>query len=191
MTEAYDADLETQLMILDGPLGEMQQVRERERAAKWLLAHAERSYPRLLEAVENGTASLAVIELLPAFNRPESITPLESLLEASERIAWAAGQALARQKGPDALAALRRGVTSTNPDAVVAAADGLWSLGDSAACADLAAQLSRRDHRERYSLVRASGTLGCLSSSQLREISRSDPSPDIRSFAQDLLGRIQ
>lgn len=185
----HDSDLETQIQILESPFGEMPAVRERQRAAEWLLAHADRAYPRLLAMIRDKSAGLAVIELIPEFKRAESIAPLESLLGLPERTAWAAGQALARQSGPDALAALLRGVRRPEPDAVIAAADGLATLGDKAVCSDLQATLEGSSERTRYHIVRAAAALKCLTRTRLQEFALGDSSAEIRALAADFLAR--
>jgi hypothetical protein len=183
----HDPDLDTQIQILESPIGEMPAVRERHRAAEWLLGNADRAYPRLLEMLRNKTASLAVIELIPSFDRAESIAPLESLLHGTERTAWAAGQALARQSGPQALASLLRGLRSSESDAIVAAADGLIARRDREACGDLRAALTTSDDRGRYHVVRSAATLNCLPKSLLQDLAQNDPSEDIRSLAATFL----
>jgi HEAT repeat protein len=189
MAGGLDAEVETQIMLLQSPFGDPPHVRERERAGQWLVTHADRTYQRLLAMVGDATAGPAVVELLPAFGRAESVPALEALLEGPERIAWVAGQALARHSGSEALLALRRAVRGQGADVVIAAADGLAERGDKAACADLAAALGHADQRARYHAVQAAARLACLSRHQLEEIARSDASEDIRALAAEVLGR--
>jgi HEAT repeats len=189
MAENLDAEVETQIMLLQSPFGDSPHVRERERSAQWLVAHPDRAYPRLLTMVRDGTAGPAVVDLLPAFGRAESVPALEVLLAGPERLAWVAGQALARLGGPQALLALRRAVRLNEPNAVIAAAGGLATLNDKAACPDLVAAVGHVDRRVRYHAVQAAGQLRCLTHQQLEALATGDPSEDVRALAADLLAR--
>jgi hypothetical protein len=186
---ADDTDVETQIMLLQSPFGGAPHVRERERAAAWLVSHADQAYPRLLAMLRDGSATPAVIEILPAFDRAESVPALEALLGAADRTAFIAGQALARHTGAEASAALRRGVRRSEPDAAVAAAAGLEARRDAAACPDLIAGMRHADPRVRYQTTRAAIALGCLTRQQLQALSAPDVDDDIRAMASAALAR--
>ena len=186
VTDGRDVELETQVMLLQSPFGDGPHLREREAAARWLLEHADRAYPRLLAMARAGTGP-AVVELLPAFDRVDSVAVLEELLGGPERVAWVAGRALARQRGPEALAALRRGAQLSDPEAAVAAVDGLATRGDRAGCPELAKAAEREDARVRYHAVQAAATLGCLSPAALAALAHDDPDAEVRALAARLL----
>jgi HEAT repeat protein len=187
VVDSTDTELETRIMLLQSPFGDGPHLREREAAAQWLLEHAERAYPRLLALAGTGTAGPAVVELLPAFDRTESVAVLEALLGGPERTAWVAGQGLARQRGPEALAALRRGLRHRDARAVIAAADGLAARGDRTACPDLVEAMGHADARVRYHAVQSAGRVGCLSRASLTALAEEDPDADVRELATKLL----
>jgi hypothetical protein len=186
MSQAADRELETQLLLLQDPHGDPQHQRQRAQAAQWLLAHAERAYPRLLQLARAG--NLSAIDLVPAFARPESVAVLAALLGEPERTAWTAAQALARQPGTAAIEALCTGLRVTSPVSIAAAADGLAARRDPQACAALRAAVSVPDAGARYRVIRAAAELGCLVPSELQKLASDDPSDDIRALASKLLG---
>ncbi len=181
---AEDPDLDTQIALLDSPYGGEPDARERERAAAWLLANSERSYPTLLARASERKAGPASVELLSAFERADSVPVLANLLDADEPIGRAAAQALARHSDPSALAALRKGLNNRGGHAV-RCADALGTRGDAAACAELRAAAAQSDARLRYHAIQAavSPQLGCLSDAEIEEIEASDPDPDVRALA--------
>jgi len=182
-----DTELETQIMLLQSPFGDESHLRGREAAARWLVEQADRAYPRLLAMARAGEAGPAVVELLPAFGRAESVGVLEALLAGPERLAGVAGQALARHHGPEALAALRRAVELGAPEAAVAAADGIATRRDPAACPELTKAATREDARVRYHAVQAAGSLGCFSRAALTTLANQDPDTEVRALAAKLL----
>ena len=177
-----DAEFESRIALLELPLGSDPDVREKERAAEWLLAHAARTYPDLLARVHDGRAGPATVELLGRFDRADSVPALARLLEGDDLRGLAAARALAAHSSPEALAALRESLRSGG-DRAVLAADALGARGDAAACADLEAAARDRDPRLRYHVVQAAGALGCLSGDRLAEIEASDPDADVRALA--------
>jgi HEAT repeat protein len=182
-----DTEVETQLALAESPFGDGPHRRERERAAQWLLEHADRSYPVVLRRLEQGSAGAALVELLPRFDREESIPRLERLLSGPEPPAWAAGQALARQSQPAAGEALRRVLDDADPKVAAIAADGLGTRGDRGDCAALVAHVDSPDARLRYHVVQAAGRLGCLAPADLESLSRADADADVRALAARLL----
>ncbi|HEV7588182.1 MAG TPA: hypothetical protein VGO40_08610 [Longimicrobium sp.] len=180
------AELDAALAALQSPRGGAPDQAAREGARDYLLAHADAAHPRLLALLEEGMAAspLAVVELLPAFGRPESVPALERLVRAgAERTSRVAAEALARHPHAAALAALLGAFSAGTAEAVTAAADGLLARGDPAACHALAAVLDHPDATTRYHVVQAAAGLGCLSAAKRAAIGTSDPDPDIRSLA--------
>jgi HEAT repeat protein len=145
----------------------------------------------LLAILEAGPTSLIaprVIEVLPHFGRPDSIALLESiLLRGVELVSEPAGQALGRIDHPAAAEALRKGLRSTSPLVINAAADG-WMLKDSKApCLDLTALVTHPDPNVRYHAIRAAAKLGCLGANDFKRLESEDTDPDVRALARQLL----
>ena len=182
-----DTEVETQLTLAESPVGGGPHQRERERAAQWLLDHADRSYPVVLARFDQGRAGEALVALLSRFDRHESIPRLERLLSGPEPPAWAAGQALARHSQPAAGEALRRALGHADPKVATIAADALGTRGDRGDCAALVVHVQNPDARLRYHVVQAAGHLGCLARADLESLARSDADADVRALATRLL----
>ncbi len=176
-------ELETRIMLLDEPFGGEPHMRERERAAQWLLDHDDLAYPALLDALAAGRAGPGAIELLARFGRAESIAPLNRVLSAAGPAAWHAAQALAGHPQPEAAEALRRALQAPAPAVSIAAADALGARGDPCDCDALQAQLRAEDSIVRYHVVQAAGQLGCVPVEWLARLARADPDADIRALA--------
>jgi HEAT repeat protein len=182
-----DAEVEMQIILLETPFGDGPHQRERERAAAWLVAHAERAYPRVLALLDEDRAGVGVIDLLPSFDRAESIPSLTRLLAGPEHTAWTAGQALARHTNPEAGEALRRALSSPDPEVAIIAADALMTRNDRGDCAALATAVGAADARVRYHALQAAGRLRCLERSTLESLVRADASAEVRDLAARLL----
>jgi HEAT repeat protein len=182
-----DPDVETRIMLLDGPFGGEQHVRERDCAAEWLVEHADRAYPLLLARLESGRAGAGAVALLPRFGRSQSIGTLARLLAGPEPMAWQAGQALAQHPQPEAGEALRQALIG--PDATVAmiAADGLGTRGDRGDCAVLAERLGTTHAGVRYHVLQAAARLGCLPREVIGQLALTDPDAQVRGLASQLL----
>ena len=183
-----DPELDGRIAMLELPLGGEPDVRERERAAEWLLDNADRAYPELLARAKAGHAGPAGIELLARFGRGDSVPVLAVLLEAMDPQGMAAARALAAHPDPAALAALRAALRSGG-DRAVLAADALGARGDASACPELEAAATDDDERLRYHAIQAAGALDCLSSARLEEIAASDSDADVRELAGRLSAR--
>jgi hypothetical protein len=181
-----DPDVETQLMLLQTPFGGGPHQRERERAAAWLVEHAERAYPALFALLEQGRAGPAVVALVPAFGRAESVAPLARLLARGDG-AWGAAQALAGQPQAEAGEALHAALSSDEPDVVVAALGGLAARGDESDCRAVTGALDHANARVRLSAVRAATSLGCLDRPALQRVARDDADEQVRQAAADAL----
>jgi HEAT repeat protein len=185
--EPADLELDTQIALLESPLGGEPHVREREGAAAWLLARPDRSYPALLARASEGIAGPATVELLGEFGRADSVPVLAALLDREEPMGSVAAGALAGQPDPAALDALREGLRRGGERAV-RCADALGARGDPAACPDLHAAAEGSDARLRYHAIQAAAApeLDCLSPARLLEIEASDPDADVRALARSL-----
>jgi hypothetical protein len=183
-----DAEVETQIMLLELPIGGGPHDRERERAAAWLLQHADRAYPRILASLTDGTAGANVIAVTARFNRKESIPPLAKLLFGQGSTAWIVGHALAQHTDPTAGEALRRAVVSSNSEVAVAAADALGTRADPGDCGVLMQALATGDASVRYHVLQAASPLGCIQPDLLKRMAREDEDADVRDLASRLLG---
>lgn len=182
---AADPELETRIALLESPFGSDPHVRERERAATWLLEHADRSYPVLLERARSGMAGVGAIELLGRFGRADSVPVLDALLEGDELLARAAAQALAFHPDPSAFQALRDGLTSGGSRAVLCA-DAIGARGDAAACPELRTAAQDPDARLRYHALQAAVApgLACFTDAELDQIESAEADADVRDLAR-------
>jgi hypothetical protein len=182
-----DAELDAQLMLLESPLGGEPDVRERERAAAWLLAHPDAAHPALLALVADGRAGPAAIELLGRFGDPASVAPLAALVDTAEPTGRAAAQALASHPAPAALDALSAALAAGG-DGAPRAADALAVRGDVGACPALRTAVGSADAVLRYHALQAAGALGCLPpDEELAALADADADADVRELARSLI----
>jgi HEAT repeat protein len=188
-------DLEWHLQVLTSPFGGEPHRRERDRSLEYLIAHAEEAHPRLLAMLRANPEALdapALIEVLPAFARPESVPVLEALLSARrERTVSAAGEALGRHPSTEARDVLLQGLSSANTPTIDAAADGLMIRGDATACERLTALVGHPNPNTRYHVIRAAGALRCLGADVLSDLERREPDPDVRDLVRRIRGGVQ
>jgi HEAT repeat protein len=179
-----DPELKTQLALLNSPFGSDPDIRAREQAAQWLLAHGDRSYPVLLAQARAGAAGAGTIELLGRFGRADAVPVLEGLLNDDGPAGMAAATALATHPDPAALVALRAGL-ARGGDHAVNCADALGGRGDPAACPELRAAIAGPDPRLRYHALGAAlrPALACLTPGELAEIADGDADPEVRALA--------
>lgn len=156
-----DVELESRIALLELPMGGGPDVRERERAAEWLLSHADRAYPELLARARAGRAGPAALELLGRFGRDDSVPVLAGLLEEADARGFSAARALAAHPGAAAMTALREALRSGG-DRAVLAADALGARGDVGACAALEEASADPDPRVRYHAIQAARLLNRL-----------------------------
>ena len=160
---ASAATLDQAIRQVQTPFGGAPDLRERERAAATLLAHADQAHPRLPALLESGQAAnpYALIEVLPRFGRPESVPVLAALLTTGPaRLSQAARQALARHPLAQARAALVDGLQAERAETRIAAADALITRADPSVCPALHTALNQDDAIVRYHIVQAAGHLG-------------------------------
>lgn len=185
-----DDEVEAQIQALLSPHGHEADRRAHDRALAFLLAHPNQAHPRLLALLEptQSYVPVAAVNSIPLFGRAESLPVLERLMrEGAELISMSAGQALGRHPHPDALQALLRGLKHDRDETKVAAADGLLTRGDKAACQALRDLLSHTGYEVRYHVVNAAGKLGCLAREELARIAANDSERDIRKLASTLM----
>lgn len=185
-------EIEIHIGFLLQPFGGSADVRRREASITYLLAHADRAYPRLIALLQaNPTALNAprIIAALPRFARADSVPLLESiLLRGAELASEAAGQALGLHPDPSAAAALSRALQSTSVITVNAAADGLLLRGGPLeACRGLLSLAAHPDSNVRYHAIRAAARLGCLNKAALTRWADDDPDVNVRNLARELL----
>jgi len=189
MTDAEQSGVSDRIALLSAPFGDEAGLRERERAAHYLLEHADAAYPELVLLLESGDAanSFAIIELLPRFGRESSVSVLARLLEdGDELVAPASAHALADHSQASAHHALIAALESSRSATVAAAADALARRGEPD-CAALVRAMTHSDPRARYHVLQAAAALHCLSGDQLRSIAATDTDPDVQQLAASLL----
>jgi HEAT repeat protein len=179
---AQPADPEAQLRLFLGGKGHPADARERARALRFLLDHADWAHPRLL-ALLSPKARLvpaAVLDALPRFGRPGAVPALGKLVRyGNPEVSLAAAEALGRHPSPRAAAALLKLLRAGKP----AAAAGLELRGEREALPALAAAAAGRDAELRYRALHALNALGGLDRPGLRRIAREDRDEDIRAWA--------
>jgi len=185
-----DDEVEAQIRALLSPRGHEADRREHDRALAFLLAHPDKAHPRLLALLDPAQpyVPVAAVNSLPLFGRAESLPVLERLMrEGAGLSSMSAGQALGRHPQPRALQALLRGLKHDRDETKAAAAEGLLTRGDKAACQALRALLNHPSYEVRYHVVNAAGKLGCLARDELARIAGTDGESDIRDLASSLL----
>jgi HEAT repeat protein len=175
-------DIELHLRFLMDPFGDEPHRRQRELSVHYLLAHADRAYPRLLQALQANPVALnspSIIEVLPLFARSDSVPILEDIMRRGvEQVSSVAGQALGRHPDAGAKDALLRGLKSRHAEVIAAATDGLMVRGDPSACSDLKLLVRHENPNVRYHAAHAASKLGCLDRSEIEELS--SVFPDLR-----------
>lgn len=155
-----DPEIEARLAALSNRVP----ARDFEAAIPWFTAHAEDAAPLLVAALaEDGPRSARAADCLGRLGRAEAVPALAAAL-ASPYIMTrsAAGLALARVPGPEALAALARAVAEGEPRVAIAAADGLGArAGDPGVCDALRPGLGHVDAGVRFHAEKAAAARGC------------------------------
>jgi hypothetical protein len=159
-------ELEIHFRALLDPFGDEPHRRRHDASVQYLVAHADRAYPLLLDALRKNPTALnapAIIEILPLFKRSESVPVLEEIMNTGiELVSGAAGIALGRHPGTDVRDALLRGLHSSFPETIMAAIDGLMLRGDSSACDSITEFLRSDNIYIREHALQAAVRLGCI-----------------------------
>lgn len=186
-----EAEINEKLQTLLSPLGSAQHLRARERAAHFLLAHADQSHPRLLAALRanpTGLKAPAIIEVLPLFAHEESVPLLEEVMAlGAELVSRSAGLALGRHPSKNARQALLQGLRSALPEIVIAAADGLSVRADDTSCGALRDLVKHEDPTVRNHVIQAAIKLQCFGRSELANLSEDEADEDVRALVQQTL----
>ena len=184
-----DAEVSRHLAAARTTRGSPPDVRERDRAVAWLLAHADVAFPIVLESARGKPADATLIELLGWFRRAEA-TPV--LLQAFGGDAWVrqyAAGALGASPDPAARVALVTSLNSTDAGVVVAALAGLGASTDPAACAHVLPHIRSPGVEIRWMAVHAAATLGCIGRAELAEIANMDTDATVRALAAERAAR--
>lgn len=183
----HNDEIDVNIRRAVNPSGHPASLRERDRAARYLLEHADIAYGRLMALVQENPESLEaprLIELVGLFRRAESVAPLgELLLQGIPDTSRAAGRALAAIDTVTAQQALKEGLQSDLDEVRIAAIDGVRLTGDKAWCPLLCPALQDKDANLRYYAVNTAAELGCLDAEQLQEIARHDDDEYVRQLA--------
>jgi HEAT repeat protein len=182
-------ELEGYLAAALSPMGGDPDIRQRENAIRYLVDHADAAYPRLISLLETRPYSFdapVIIEMLPRFNRSETIPFLERILGKGEELsARAAGQALGRFPQESAGRALTQALASALDETVIGAADGLLTRGQRAACAALRRLIRHPNVTVRYHVIQTAAKLECLEEEDRKNLAQ-DSDRSIRELIAEL-----
>lgn len=182
--DVTDAEIDRQLLAAQDPHGDRPNLVAREQALQWLLAHADRAWPRVLAAARAAPTPRRV-EILGRLDRPESTPLLIATLEAGGDSARVAGGALGSSHDPVGHDALFRALGSPQSPVVMAGLHGLRMRGDRGACDRMLPLLSHADSEVRWMAVHAGAGLGCLDAAALDAIAAGDADADVRRLAAE------
>lgn len=161
----YGDEIDMHIRFLLDPFGDEPHRRQHDASVRFLVAHSDQAYPRLLSSLRANPTGLnapPIIEVLPLFHRPESIPLLKKILFLdADQPSEVAGKALGYIPEEAAKAALLAGLASENPHIVSAAADGLLLRGDHSVCEELKRKLNIHDSIARDHVRQAITRLGC------------------------------
>ena len=178
-----DPEVVRQIAAIHIRAGSPPDLRQRDRALAWLLAHTDRVLPVAIAQAEAAPLDVVLVDLLGRLRRPEATSLLQrAFADPRTRTYGAAG--LGQSPDPEAREVLRRTLDSRDPDEVVAALAGLAASLDPATCADITPRLTATNAEVRWMAVEAAGRIGCLSRDVLERIARTDPDADVRALAQ-------
>ena len=179
-----DREIDRQLLAAQDPHGDRPNLAAREQSLQWLLAHADRAYPRVLAAAQ-AAPTARLVEILGRFDRPESTPLLTATLEAGGDAARVAGGALGSSHDPAGHHALFRALGSPQPPVVMAGLHGLRMRGDRGACGKMLPLLSHADSEVRWMAVHAGAGLGGLDAAALDAIAAGDADAGVRRLAAE------
>jgi HEAT repeat protein len=182
-------ELEMHLQWALSPMGGAPDLRQKEVSIRYLLSHADAAYPRLAAALESKPDALdapAIIQLLPRFQRAESVPLLERiLLHGRETSAHAAGVALGQLPLESATHALVQALSSSRSETLMGAIDGLPASTAPAVCPALRKLLHYADVTVRYYAVRSAARLHCLEAHDWEDLEH-DSDESIRDLVRQL-----
>jgi HEAT repeat protein len=182
--DVSDAEIDRQLLAAQDSRGDRPNLVAREQSLRWLVAHADRAWPRVLAAAQ-AAPTPRLVEILGRFDRPEATPLLIAALEAGGDAARVAGGALGSSHDPAGHDALFRALASLQPQVVMAGLHGLRMRGDNGACSKMLPLLSHADSEVRWMAVHAGAGLGCLDAAALDAIAAGDAADDVRRLAAE------
>lgn len=172
-----------QLARVRTPSGDGAALREAETASRWLLDHADVSFPAVLAAVEQNPHDAAMVALLGRFGRAEATPALErSFLESDLSRAYAAA-GLGASPDPAARRVLEGAVSSPTTKLASAALLGLGNVGNSTVCVVLRTRLADPVAELRWAALHSARRCGCVTAAELATITQTDPDADVRALA--------
>lgn len=158
-------EIDMHIGFLLDPFGDEPHRRQHDASVRFLVAHSDEAYPRLVNALRSNPTALnapAIIEVLPLFHRAESIPLLKDIMFLdADQPSEVAGKALGYIPDEAARSALLDGLASENSHIISAAADGLMLRGDRSACPELKRRLAIKDSTARDHVQQAITKLGC------------------------------
>ncbi len=180
--------IESYIQLAARSTGDAAGLRERERAAQFLINHPAEAYPPLARLVAEKPAAWETPRLLDIIGRmglAESAPLLaEMLTQAIPDTSRAAGRALGAIGGANAQTALLAGLTAESSEVRIAALEGARMFGGDFGCAPITSMLTDADANVRYYAVSTAVSLGCLSPDQLAQIAREDSDAYVRLLAE-------
>jgi HEAT repeat protein len=193
-TENHLSDaIERNIRLAMNPSGSPADVRERNRAAGFLVGQGEPAYRILLDLLKDraeGFEAPRLIELIGFFKREDSVELLKSfLMQGKPGTARPAAMALASAQGNAAMQALKEGL-SAPPETRVAAIDAVRITGDASFCPLLENAIGDPDPNIRYYAVNTAAALGCLDKQRLERIIDGDEDEDVRKLAGSWINKM-
>lgn len=133
-----------------------------EAAVPWIVAHADVTHAELVARLAAGGPDAArAADCLGRIGRADAVPALAAALDAAQIVVrGAAGRALARVPGPEALEALEAAVRGGSDAAAIAALDGLSTRPGDGTCAAISRGLTRSE-TVRYHAENAAKKQGC------------------------------
>lgn len=190
MTNLQD-EIEMNIRMAVNPSGDLASLRERERAAQFLIAHVDDAYPRLVGLVREKPRAWEaprLIELIGRFERDECVPLLKNLLlQAIPDTSRAAGLALGAIGSASACRALTEGLNADDTEVRISAIEGGRVCGGEMWCSTIEPALTDRDANLRYYAVNAAAELGCLDVEHLKNLAKHDEDCYVRRLAVEWL----
>lgn len=184
-------EIEINIGVAVNPSGDPTSLREREHAAQFLLTHAEVSYSRIMDLVQEKPESWQaprLIELIGFFKKEESIPLLKNiLLKGLPEASRAAGRALGFIPKPIAYSALKEGIQSTISEVRIGAIEGIRISLDKSWCQVIETLFVDKDANFRYYVINAAAELGCINNERLKTIAKQDKDFYIRQLSFEWL----
>lgn len=179
--------IERNIRLALNPSGSSFDVRERNRAAGFLVEQGEPAYRILVNLLNERACSFEaprLIELVGFFKREDSVELLAFfLLKGQPETAGPAAMALISAGCDAAVQALKEGLCSEKSQTRIATIDAVRVSHDTSWCPFLERSIDDSDPNIRYYAVNAAASLGCLDYPRLKSIMANDGDEHVRKLA--------